>query len=662
MATLGNFALMLAMLAAGYGFAASIAGKRGAHPSLVASGRTAAYSLFVAVVMANGVMLAAILTNDFGVRYVAENSSRATPVFYKALALWSAHEGSLLLWNLVLSGYIAAVAFRFRNAAPAVLPWALAAMYAISAFYIFLVLVPSRAFVSLASVPTDGRGPIPLLQNHWLMAVHPPFLYLGYIGFSVPFAFAIASLIAGHQSDWWIRVTRRWTLIAWSFLTVGLTLGALWSYAVLGWGGYLAWDPVENVALLPWLTATAFLHTSMIQERRGMLKAFNLSLVVVTFSLTIFGTFLTRSGIVVSVHTFSQSLVGPLYLGFLLVTLVVGFGLVVTRGWRLKSQNRFDSALSRESALLGNGWMLSVLAATIILGTLFPVVIEVATGRQLSVGSSYFNDTAKLPFIALIALMGVGPLLAWRRTSTGTLAGRLAVPAAVSAATLVALVVIVVRSWGAALTFALTAFVLSSNAAELRRVLSGYARSNQQRLLGVLPAALARNRRFAGALVVHSGVAIAAAAIAASAFATQTEVTLNRGQQVEFVVYVVRYDGLVAQPELQRMVLVAPVTVSKDGRPDGVMRPALALYPAASDPIGTPAIRFGPLSDLYISVLAFDSRGSTASFRLLVNPGVTWLWVGAAVMVLGGLGVLFPVRSSRPAEAEAPAKLLADIA
>jgi len=642
MQVMGNIALGLAFAVAAYGLLAAVVGARRRRPALVDSSRTAAYSLLVLVLAANAMLLVAILSNDFSIQYVAQNSSRETPAFFKILSLWSAHEGSLLLWNLVLSGYLAAVAFRFRGSQPETLPWALAAMYAISLFYLFLVLVPSRPFVALDPAPADGRGPLPLLQNHWLMAVHPPFLYLGYIGFSVPFAFAMASLWKGSLSDWWIRTTRRWTLVAWGFLTVGLTLGALWSYAVLGWGGYWAWDPVENVALLPWLTSTAFLHTSMIQERRGMLKLLNLALAITTFALTTFGTFLTRSGVVASVHTFANSLVGPAYLGFLVVVLSAGFGLVALRGRELRSAGQFDAALARESALLGNAWVTLTLAFMVLLGTLFPVVVEVASNRQVTVGAPYFDQAGTVPFLLLLVLMGIGPLLAWRRTEWRQLRGRAGVPAAAGALVVVATVAVGGRSWAAAATFGLAAFVLVANAGELGRIVTAFARSNRRFVLAAVPAAVARNRRLAGALIVHSGVAVVACAIAASAYASRTEVTLATGQQVTFEGYVLRYEGLRPRPEPQRMVLQAPVSVTRDGRSQGVMEPALNLYPAAAEPIPTPAIRYGALSDLYVSVLGFDDQGGRATFRILRNPGVTWLWAGGALMALGGLVGYWP--------------------
>src|SRR5712691_10539405 len=458
---------MLALALAVYGLVASVAGVRQGRPLLVESARTTAFSLLGVVAAANGAMLAAILTNDFSIRYVAENSSLATPTFFKVLSLWSADEGSLLLWNLILAGYIAAVAFRFRKRKPETFPWAMAVMYAVSIFYLTLVLGPTRPFATLASVPSDGRGPLPLLQNHPLMAVHPPMLYLGFIGFTVPFAFAMSALITGNLSDRRIRITRRWTLVAWIFLVAGLTLGALWSYGVLGWGGYWAWDPVENVALLPWLMAAAFLHSVMIQERRGMLKVWNLSMIVGAFALTTFGTFLTRGSILSSVHAFARSLVGPMYLGFLILVLVAGFGLIALRSWRLASEGRFDSALSREAVFLGNNLALLSITFVVLLGTIFPLFVEAVTNRQVTVGGPYFDQTLPPIFLLLLFLMGVGPLMPWRRASGDQVRRRLTVPAWAAAITIVLLTVAGVRHVAAVLAYGLAAFVLVANTGEM---------------------------------------------------------------------------------------------------------------------------------------------------------------------------------------------------
>ncbi|HEX8100507.1 MAG TPA: heme lyase CcmF/NrfE family subunit [Actinomycetota bacterium] len=620
-------------------------GARRGRPVLVESARTTGYSLFAAVAAANGAMLAAILSNDFSLSYVANNSSRTTPTFFKVLSLWSADEGSLLLWNLVLGGYIAAVAFRFRKRRPATFPWAMAVMYGVSAFYLLLVLWATKPFSTLAVTPGDGRGPLPLLQNHPLMAAHPPMLYLGFIGFTVPFAFAIAALITGRLSDQWIRVTRRWTLAAWLFLTVGLVLGALWSYGVLGWGGYWAWDPVENVALLPWLVGTAFLHSVMIEERRGMLKTWNLSLIVGAFALTTFGTFLTRGSILSSVHAFAQSLVGPLYLAFLVAVLAGGFGLIALRSWRLRSEGRLESALSRESAFLGNNLVLLALTFAVLLGTIFPLVVEAITNRQSSVGGPYFNQTTAPLLLLLLFLMGVGPLMPWRRASRNQLITRLSVPAIAAAATIVLSAVLGVRNVAAVAAFGLATFAFFSNAGDLVRGVRSFARaSGRPPIRSVLPA-VARNRRLYGGLIVHIGVVAAAAAItASSSFAKHTEVTLGRGRSAAFAGYTLTYRGerILRQP--QRTVLIADVIVRSRGRALSRVTPSLNLYPGASEPIGTPSIKYGALRDLYASVTAFDARGQDATFRFFLNPGVTWLWVGGATIALGGLLAAWPSR------------------
>jgi cytochrome c-type biogenesis protein CcmF len=647
---LGTFALALSLAISVYGVAASVIGARRNRPLLVESARTSAYSLFLLVLGANLVMEAAILANDFSLRYVFENSSRETPVFFKVLALWSADEGSLLLWNLILSGYIAAVAFRFRRRRPETLPWVLAVMYVVQVFYLLLVLGPTRPFAAFAVAPPDGRGPLPLLQNHPLMAVHPPFLYLGFIGFSVPFAFAMAALITGRLSDAWIRVTRRWTLSAWIFLTAGLLLGALWSYGVLGWGGYWAWDPVENVALLPWLVATALLHSVMLQERRGMLKVWNLALAVGGFALTTFGTFLTRGSILSSVHTFAQSAVGPMYLAFLVLVLLVGFGLIALRAWRLRTEGRFDAVLSREAAFMGNNLGLLVLTLVVLLGTIFPLFVEATTNKQVTVGGPYFVETSAPVFLLLLFLMGVGPLLSWRRTSAERLRTRLAVPALAAGGLMVLLTVLGMRNVVVLLTLGLAVFVLVANVQEVVRSIRAHARSTGRGALASVAPAAGRDRRRFGGYVAHIGFAIAAmAVVVSSSFAHRMDVTLTRGQAVAFSGYSLRYLGERVDRQPQRVVLIANLSVTRDGRDEGRVTPSLNLYPAASEPIGTPSIQYGVLKDLYTSVVSFEGDGQTATFRLFLNPGVMWLWVGGGIMVLGGLLSIRPARRGRTA-------------
>jgi len=648
-AFVGTIALALALALALYGGIAAIVGVRTNRIHLVESARTAAYSLFALVLVANLAMLAALLADDFTVRYVATNSSRATPMFFKVLALWSADEGSLLLWNLVLGGYLAAVAFRFRSRRPETFPWALAVMFGVSAFYLLLVLGPTTPFATLATAPPDGRGPLPLLQNHPLMAAHPPFLYLGFIGFTVPFAFAIAALATGRVSDAWMRVTRRWTLAAWVFLTIGLTLGALWSYGVLGWGGYWAWDPVENVALLPWLTGTAFLHSVMVQERRGMLKVWNLSLIVGTFALTVLGTFLTRGTILSSVHAFADSVVGPLYLAFLTLVLMGGFGLIAWRRDALRAEATFDTPLSRESVFLGNNILLLVLTFTILVGTIYPLLAEALTGDKVSVGAPYFNRNAAPVTLLLLFLMGIGPILPWRAASLSAVLRRLQAPAW-AAAIAAALLALSGAGVGAVLVFGLAAFVGVAAIAEMARGVRA-----QRRALGSVVratgAAIARNHRLYGGLVVHLGLVVAVLGVSwAAMFDRSGEVTIAVGDRVQVEGYELRLDRLSSRDEPHRRVLVADLTVFDASSGDEVVQlhPSLNLYQASSEPIGTPSIRtgtpFNGLVDLYASLVTVDG-GEQAAFRFFVNPGIGLLWLGGAVMALGGVVAAWPTHA-----------------
>jgi cytochrome c-type biogenesis protein CcmF len=477
------------------------------------------------------------------------------------------------------------------------------------------------------------------------MAVHPPFLYLGFVGLTVPFAFAIAGLVSDGLSDRWVALTRRWTLAVWCFLTVGLLLGALWSYSVLGWGGYWAWDPVENAALLPWLVTTALLHSVMLQERRGMLAVWNLSLAVGAFALATFGTFLTRGNVLLSVHTFATSAVGPMYLGFLVLVLAGGFGLIATRAWRLRAPGRIDAVLSREASFVGNNLLLLTLTFVVLLGTVFPLAVEATSGRQVTVGGPYFRRTTVPLLLLLLFLAGVGPLLPWRSGSAGRLTRRLRLPLGASAALMVVLAVGGLRNPAAVAAFGLATFVGVANLAEIGAGLRVAVRTGSRRRPAAALGALLRGRRRYGGLLVHVGLALAALAITASStLARQTDLTLSRGATAGFAGYTLRYEGMRTLRQPQRTVLVTDVGVAKDGRDLGRMSPSLSLYPSASEPIGTPSIRTSPLRDLYASVVGVEQEGERATFRFFLNPGVTWLWVGGAVMVLGGLLAVWPTR------------------
>ena len=428
---LGHTGVLLALAASLVGAAVLAVGLARHNDGLLRSARVYAWLVLAGAVVATVAMQRALLTHDFSLAFVAANNSRQTPVLYSITGMWSALAGSILLWGLILAGYLAAMVWRFRHrATDPLVAWATLTVLLVSAFFFGLMAGPSDPFSHVVGpIPTNGPGPNVLLQDNPLVAFHPPLLYLGFVGFTIPFAFAVASLVTGRIGEGWQLATRRWTLFAWACLTIGIMLGAWWSYQVLGWGGFWAWDPVENASFLPWLTATAFLHSVLVQERRGLLRVWNLSLVIATFSLTILGTFLTRSGVIQSVHAFSGSDIGPVLISFFAVVLIGGVGLIAWRGDRLRSPGGIDSPLSREGAFLVNNLLFVGFAFVVLLGTVFPLLYQAFTNQQVTVGAPYF-DAMTLPIgLALLVLMAIGPALPWRKTTVGTLGDRLLVPA-----------------------------------------------------------------------------------------------------------------------------------------------------------------------------------------------------------------------------------------
>ncbi|MDQ3895945.1 MAG: cytochrome c biogenesis protein CcsA, partial [Actinomycetota bacterium] len=474
--------------------------------------------LLLAAAAAVAVMEWALLSHDFSLRYVAENGSRATPLLYTVAGLWASLEGSILLWGLILAVHLGLLwAKHRRRSDDPLVGWALLAGTAVAIFFFGLMLGPANPFREVVgATPLDGRGPNPLLQNHPLMAIHPPMLYLGYVGFTVPFAFAVGALVTGRVGEGWLAETRRTTLLAWCFLTTGIVLGAWWSYEVLGWGGYFAWDPVENASLLPWLTATAFLHSLMVQERRGMLRVWNLSLLVATFALTILGTFLTRSGVVVSVHAFSQSSLGPALLAFVAVVAVVGVGLIAWRADRLASPSRISSPVSRDAAFLANNIVFGGLAFVVLLGTTFPLLAEAVNGDQLSVGEPYFERMTVPLGIALLFLMAVGPHLPWRAASREVLRKRLAGPAWFGAAVMAVLALAGARGIAQLAAFGLGAFAGAAVVSQFFTGIRSRRRATGERWSTSTVETVRGNPRLYGGLVVHVGVVLVAVALAAS--------------------------------------------------------------------------------------------------------------------------------------------------
>ena len=641
-AAVGHSAVVLGLVGALVGMVTLGLGLARGKAGWLRSGQSYPWLVLLAAAVAAGAMEHALITRDFSLAYVAQNDGLGTPLLFRITGMWSALQGSLLLWTLILAGYLGLVAWHFRRrATDPLVAWATFVGLGVAAFFFGLMMVgaadPFRTLPGPA--PTNGPGPNPLLQNNPLVAFHPPMLYLGFVGFPVPFMFAVAALITGRLGEGWLLETRRWTLFAWGFLTLGLVLGMFWSYQVLGWGGYWSWDPVENAALLPWLTGTAYLHSVMVQERRGMLRVWNLSLVLATFALTIFGTFLTRSGVIESVHSFSTSSVGPVILGFFGAILLTGVWLIVWRGEQLRSPGSIDSALSREGAFLANNLAFGAFAFVVLLGTVFPLLFEVLHHATVSVGAPYF-DTMTMPIVlTLLFLMAVATALPWRKATGTVLLHRMRWPAAAGVATVVATSVAGLRDLAAVAAFGLGAVVAVS---ALRQLVLSARQRGWRGLLG----------RVNGGMVVHLGVAIIAVAVAASAaYGQRGQLSLRPGQTARFDGHSVTYLGTRTRSYPNRRALEAELRL--DGGP--AVYPAISVFSFGYEGIGTPAIVSGPLQDVYLTLDSSPVGHGPTVIGVVVQPLIVWMWIGGGVMGLGAALAAFPGRRRRPtAPASAP--------
>jgi cytochrome c-type biogenesis protein CcmF len=641
-ADLGYGMTVIALALAVYGGVAAGVGARTGRLALIESAQHAALGVFVLVTSCFALLTYAFLTFDFSVRYVATNTNLGTPFYYRITGVWGALEGSIILWSFMLALYTIILIVRHRVGARELYPWALATMLGILAFFLLVMTVAAPPFQRQVPVPADGRGLNPLLEDTG-MITHPVALYLGFTGFTVPFAFAMAALITGRIGDTWLVLTRRWTIVAWYFLSLGLLIGGWWSYHVLGWGGYWAWDPVENAAFMPWLTGTAFLHSVMIQERRRMLRLWNISLVILTFGLTLFGTFLTRSGVIASVHAFTQGSIGILFLGFLALVLLTALGLVAWRWDVLRSEGELDSVVSRESAFLLNNVLLIAAAFTVFFGTVFPLLSEAVRGVKVSVGAPFFNQVNVPLFLSLVFLMGVGPLIAWRRASLDNLKRNFLWPVALGIVAAAAAFALGVRSLLAALTFATTVFVAVTIAVDFTRATRARLRVGESLFPAMGGLLLRHNRRYGG-FVVHLGILIIALGVMGShAWSVQTETTLHRGETAELAGYRFRFDGLTAVEESNHFKVVGAFTVS-NGRVLGVLRPAKKFYPQEQAPIAYVDYRLGLREDLYLVLGDFARDGSQATIKLQVNRLVSWIWIGGLVLTLGALLAILPER------------------
>jgi len=644
-ATLGILGIAIGIGAAGVGIAFLLRGVLQGNAAALRQGRMCVFVVLLGAIVAVGAMEWALVSHDFSIKYVYENNARATPLLFTVTGLWAALEGSILLWVLLLAGYLSFVAHRFRRRIEdPMVGWALIVGLTVALFFFVFMAVAANPFTLVSGlVQPDGRGPNPLLQNHPLMAFHPPMLYLGYVGFTVPFSFAMAALITGRFGEGWLADTRRTTLVAWGFLTVGIILGAWWSYEVLGWGGYWGWDPVENASLLPWITATAFIHSVMVQERRGMLRVWNLSLVIATFALTILGTFLTRSGIVTSVHAFSQSAIGPWLLTFLFVVMFSGVGLIAWRADKLHAPGRIDSPVSREAAFLANNLLFAALAFVVLLGTVFPLLAEAIRGSTLSVGEPYFDRMGAPIGLMLLFLMAIAPALPWRATSVDVLQNRLLLPAIAGVATMLLTIVVWTRDWTTVVAFGLAAFTVTAIVRETVVAVRARRRADGGGWFRALGRTYAGNPRRYGGLVVHTGVvAIAVVLAAGGSFGTKQEVRLTRGKSATVGGYRITYVDRRIHRSAQKNVVSVDLRVTHGGDDLGTYAPAISTFPNSTTGIGTPSVRTGVLEDVYLTLVSSPNQSGRITVGVQTQPLTLWLWIGGALMALGTIIALAP--------------------
>ena len=629
-AHLGRAILLAGFLAAFFGaFAAARGARRNDPRTLRLVPRFVALASFMALA-AFAVMEWAMITRDFSLLYVQKVGSSATPALYNFAAVWSALEGSILMWVLVLAGYVAAAMWWMRKRLnEPLVGWAMAVLLIVLAYFFLLSYGPANPFVIGPPGVTDGPGPNPLLQNHLLVMFHPPILYLGYVGMTVPFAFAIAALIAGKVEDGWLHLTRRWTVTAWGFLTFGIALGGWWSYEVLGWSGVWAWDPVENASLLPWITGTAYIHSVMVQERRGLLRVWNVSLLIATFSLTILGTFLTRSGVLNSVHAFSESDIGPWLLAMFVIIVAVSLVLVYLRGDQLRASGAIDNVFSREGAFLVNNVLFAVFAFVVLLGTVFPLVIEALQQRQIVVGEPFF-DRLTIPIgLTMLFIMAVAPVLPWRQDGRELMSQRLLVPALVGLAALVLSLVVGASGVAPLLAFALGGFAAGSALRHLVRAV------RVQRLRGFVG-------RANGGMIVHLGVILICVALAASnSFTRSQEIDLVTGQVATFAGHTFELIDVVEVRDARSTTVKALVKI--DG--GKAYSPSITKYTRIGMNVGTPSVRTSFTRDVYLTLEPPVRQDSgQARIKVFVKPLILWLWVGTFVMAFGTLLAVLPTR------------------
>ena len=657
MPALGNFILLASFVVCAYAIAASVAGARRRSTRLVESGIGAFYFVTALMTVASGILVHAFVTNNYAIKYVQRYSDAAQPLAYKIASYWGGLDGSIMFWVFLLGLFGAGAVYVNRERHRELIPYVVAIIAATEMFFIFLMVVHNNPFSTfLTPPPADGAGLNPLLQNFY-MAIHPPSLYIGFVAMTIPFAFGLAALITGLLDDSWLRAVRRWTMVGWLFLTFGLGLGMLWAYEELGWGGYWGWDPVENAGLLPWFTATAFLHSVMVQERRGMLRVWNVTLVILTFFLTIFGTFMTRSGVVQSVHAFGEDPeLAMMFTIFMVVLLVFSFGWVIYRLPLLRSRNELDSWASREAAFLANNWILLFSAFFVLFATMYPTLSEALRGERLTVGPPFFNRWMLPIGLILLLLTGIGPLLAWRKSTISNMAHQFTWPILAALVTGGAMVALGVRVWASGICFALCAWVLATIVQEFVRGAGVRKQTTGTDLFTAMVGLLGRSRRRYAGYIVHLGIVVMFFGFAGEGFKTEVDTTLKPGQEVAVGDFVVRHDALRVTADAQKQMITGHVTVLRDGKELGTMTPAKWFYQKREEePTTEVAIRRAPAEDLYIVLAGFTVEEQSAVYKLTVNPLVNWVWVGLAIMVIGSIVSMLPETMFAVAMAKLPA-------
>ena len=657
MAAFGTLTLLIGLVVATYAGTASLIGVRRGSRRLVESGRSGVYALAAVLGMSSVAMWYSFLSHDYSIKYVQRYSDASSPLFYQITAYWGGLDGSILWWVFLLSVFSAIAVYTNRHRHRELLPYAVTTLMAIADFFLFVIIFYKNPFSTfIGEIPTAGKGLNPLLQNAY-MVTHPPSLYTGFVGMSIPFAFGLGALISGQLDDAWIASVRKWTLGAWFFLSMGLTLGMLWAYEELGWGGFWAWDPVENAGFLPWLTATAFLHSIMIQERRGMMKIWNVTLIILTFFLTIFGTFMTRSGIVQSVHAFGQDTqLAWIFTIFMSVILIVSFGFVIKRLPALRSRATFESWLSREAAFAVNNWILLFAAFFVLFATMFPTLSEAIMGQRITVGPPFFNKWMVPIGITLLFLTGVGPGIAWRKATPGHLRYQFMLPLTVAGATALLCVLLGLQSsWAAVINFSLCAMVFTTISQEFIRNLLIRKKNTGGDLLSAAIGMVLRNRRRYGGYLVHIGIVLMFLGFAGTAYQKESEVRVEPGKEVKIGKYTLRFDRLAHEEDRQKEMVTGELTASIDGKVIDHMRPARWFFHGhEGEPTTEVAMHRTPAEDLYVTLGNYDLADGTANLKLVVNPLVDWIWFGFMLLAFGTGIALLPEALLEKVMARAP--------